>query len=251
MGATVIRSLMKSVLALTLGAMVVVLPSTAAHAASGVALTPPATINGNTAEDCYSADYGYAVAPDTAVASWTLDVTVTRPDGSLEGGDLFSDSDLPTGTGSQTLCPYSDAYGTYTITGTLTTMDDSYNTLEVLPSSTTFRYVGPAHSVTSMTLSGHRLYAGHPLKMKLHAMRAGTGWAHAKIRIEMRVYGLWTKLRVVRTGPTGRITLTLTPKPSVINDPVMHGHTFRFRAVTSDATFTYGDNSPSQKLRFG
>jgi hypothetical protein len=234
-----------------LGAMVVLLPSSAAHAASGVTLSPPNTITGNTAGDCYEATYGYAVAQDPAVASWTLDVTVTHPDGSVEGGDFFSDSDLPTGTGTQTLCPYSDPYGTYTITGTLTTMDASYNTLEVIPASTTFRYVGPGHSVTTMTLSAHRLYAGHPVTMKLRAVRAGAGWANVRIRIEMRIYGIWTKLHVSTTGPTGRVTLKLSPKPSILNDPTIGGHTFRFRAVTRDGPFTFGDTSPSQKLHFG
>ena len=191
------------------------------------------------------------MANDPAVASWTLDVTVTHPDGSLEGGDFFSDGDLPTGTGTETLCPYSDPFGTYTITGTLTTRDASYNTLEVIPTSTTFRYVAPAHSVTTLTLSSHRLYPGHPVTMKLRATRAGVGRPNVRIRVEMRIYGVWTKLRVFTTGPTGRATLRLMPKASVLNDPAIRGHTFLFRAVTRDTTFTYGDASPGQKLHFG
>jgi hypothetical protein len=247
----VLRNLVKSVLALALGAMAIVIPSTAAHAASGLILTPPGTVNGNTAEDCYDATYGYALSLDPAVASWALDVTVTRPDGSHEGGDFFTEADLPTGTSSELLCPYSDPYGTYTITATLTTRDASYNTLEVIPTASTFRYVGPAHSLTTMSLSAHRLYAGHPVRMKIRALRAGRGWANAKVRVEMRVYGIWTKVRTGRTGSTGRLGFILTPTRRILSDPDIGGHSFRFRAVTVDTTFTYGDTSPSRRLHFG
>lgn len=175
------HSLIKSVLAVTLGAMTIVVPGTAAQASSGLTLTPPATVTGNTTGDCYAVNFGYAVAPDATASSWTLEVTVTHPDGSLEGGDFFTDDDLAAGSGSETLCHFSDPYGTYTITGILTTKDADYNTLEVLETSTTFRYVGPTHSVTTMTLSSHRLYAGHPVTMTARAMRAGKGWANAQI----------------------------------------------------------------------
>jgi hypothetical protein len=102
-----------------------------------------------------------------------------------------------------------------------------------------------------MSLSRHRLFAGHPVTINARAMRAGTGWATAKIRIEMRVYGVWTKLRAGRTGPTGRVSLKMSPTKELLSDSDVSGHSFRFRAVTADTAFIYGDTSASQKLHFG
>ncbi|MDX6264327.1 MAG: hypothetical protein QOH84_6015 [Kribbellaceae bacterium] len=245
------RGLFRSTIVLAVGAVAIVLPTSAAQAASGVTLTPPATVHGNTAEDCYPASFHYAISVDPAVASWTLDVTVISPDGSIAGGDLFTDIDLATGSNVQSLCPYSDPYGTYTISGTLTTRDSSFNTLEVTSTAANFQYVRPVHSVTQFQVSRHRLYLGHQVKMKIRTMRAGKAWANAKVRIEMRVYGVWTKLTSGHTGKTGRASLTLTPKKTLLSDNEIGGHTFRFRAVVDDATFTFGDTSPVQKIRFG
>lgn len=226
------------------------LPVSTAQAASGFSITPPGTIQG---EDCYDAAVTYAVAPDPAVASWTIDLSIYHPDGSYEGGDfLSSGSNLPNGTSAELLCGDLDPYGRYTVQATLETHDASDNLLQSIPTATSFAFIPPAKSTTHMTVSSGNVYPGHPITVKVRVTRQGKPWAHVKVRLEVGYGGVWATKALAKktTNARGRLMWTLTPKNNFYGSGLV-GHTYRFRAVTTGTRYTAGDQSPSRKVHFG
>lgn len=139
---------------------------------------------------------------------WSADITVTGPGGYYETDFLWDEE----GWNKAWFCNSPNKAGTYTVTADVEIdvySDSGGFTKTYQAVTTTFEVEGPVASRVSFR---KRTYGAHGWKFLVRVTRAGEPWSDKKVTMQAKACGSWRKILTKRTGSTGRVTFTSTPR---------------------------------------
>jgi len=156
--------------------------------------------------DCDYADYRLTVNGNWA--DWTADIRISKPGGGSAAADYMYKGGST--SGDVFLCSF-ERRGTYRVTATVDGYDEDYNVVDTVTATTTFEFSVRKKARTHLAVATKHVRHGF-WTIKGTLTKQGRPYAHRRVSIQAKIYGVWGNLKTKVTDRSGVVRFTSHPK---------------------------------------